>query len=255
MKWRLGIGWLALLPALALADTPDPTQLVKMAYDNWHGTSSYAEVTMTVHRPDWERTLTMASWTRGDDDALVRFTAPAKDAGNATLKLGDAMWIFNPRLNQILKLPASMMAQSWMGSDFSYNDLAKANELLTDYRHRLLDSTRQDGHTVYRIEALPKPDAATVWGKQEIRVRDDGVMVAETYFDQDMKPVKIMNTEQIAPIDGRPYPVTMSMHKADNDKEWTRIHTDAARFDVTIPDALLTQSNLRNPRKFTLEDK
>ena len=253
MKWRIGIGLLALLPALVRADTPDPTQLIKKAYDNWRGSSSYAKVTMTVHRPDWERSLTMESWTRGDDDALVRFTAPAKDAGNATLKLGDAMWIFNPRLNQILKLPASMMAQSWMGSDFSYNDLAKANELLTDYTHKLLGSTQQDGHTLYRIEGLPKPDAATVWGKQEVEIRDDGVMVEETYFDQDMKPVKIMHTDEIAPVDGRPYPVTMTMHKADNKQEWTRIHTDSARFDVKIPDALLTQSNLRNPRPFTLE--
>ena len=255
MKWRTSIGLLALLPTLALADNPDPTQLIKQAYDNWRGSSSYAEVSMTVHRPEWERTMTMASWTRGDDDALVRFTAPAKNAGNATLKLGDAMWMFNPRLNQILKLPASMMAQSWMGSDFSYNDLAKANELLTDYRHKLLDSQQQDGHTVYRIEALPKPDAATVWGKQEIKVRDDGVMMAETYFDQDMQPVKLMTTDNVATLDNRPYPVTMTMHKAGNDKEWTRIHTDSARFDINIPDALLTQSNLRNPRPFKLEAK
>lgn len=252
MKFRF---WLVLacLPTLALASNPDPTQLIKKAFDNWRGKSSFTEVSMTVHRPDWERTLAMQSWTRGDNDALVRFTKPAKDAGNATLKLGDAMWIFNPRLNQIIKLPASMMAQSWMGSDFSYNDLAKANEVLTDYTHKLTGSELQDGHTVYLIEALPKPLAATVWGKQELRIRDDGVLLGEEYFDQDMRPMKIMQTQTVAQLGGRPYPVVMTMHEASSSNQWTSIQSQQGRFNLSIPPLLFTQSNLRNPRHFSFD--
>lgn len=236
-----------------MAAEPDPGELLEQAFDNWRGTSSYTEVEMTVHRPDWERGMAMKSWTRGEDDALVRFTAPAKDAGNATLKLGNDMWIFNPRLNQILKLPASMMAQSWMGSDFSYNDLAKANDILTEYTHRLLDSEQHNGHTVYVIEALPKADAATVWGKQVVRVRDDGVMLAERYYDQDMKLVKAMTTDKVGQLDGRPYPVVMTMKKADTEDEWTRIAYQSGHFNVDLPDSLFTKSNLRNPRDYTPE--
>jgi outer membrane lipoprotein-sorting protein len=247
--WLLLTG---LLPALALAADPDPTQLIKQAFDNWRGKSSYTEVTMTVHRPDWERSMSMLSWTRGDDDSLVRFTAPAKDAGNATLKLGDDMWIFNPRLNQIIKLPASMMAQSWMGSDFSYNDLAKANEVLTQYTHKLIASEQQDGHTVYVIEALPKPEAATVWGKQVVRIRDDGVLLVENYFDQDMQLVKSMQTKTIAPLGGRPYPVLVTMHKAEATDKWTQLHFLQGHFNLRLPGALFTKANLRNPRRFSL---
>lgn len=252
MKARIWICLLIFVPSLTLADNLDPTALIKQTFDNWRGSTSYTQVTMTVHRPDWERTLSMDSWTRGEDDALVRFTAPAKDAGNATLKVKNDMWIFNPRLNQILKLPASMMAQSWMGSDFSYNDLAKANDILTEYTHKLTGTEQQEGHQVYVIEALPKPMAATVWGKQEIRIRDDGVLLGETYFDQDMKPVRVMTTEKVAPLDGRPYPVTIIMHKSNNDQQWTRIHYEKGQFNVEIPNALFTQSNLRNPRHFSL---
>ena len=248
-NWLLLVA--VLLPTLAQAD-PDPTQLIQQAFDNWRGTSSYTQVSMTVHRPEWERSMSMLSWTRGDDDSLVRFTQPAKDAGNATLKLADAMWIYNPRLNQVLKLPASMMAQSWMGSDFSYNDLAKANDILTEYSHKLSGSEQQQDHTVYIIEALPKPEAATVWGKQVIRVRDDGVLLGEDYYDQDMQLVKSMHTDKVAPLGGRPYPVEMSMQKADKKDEWTRIHFISGRFNVSMPDALFTRSNLRNPREFKL---
>ena len=243
---------LGLLPALAHAADPDPTQLIRMAFDNWRGKSSYTQVTMTVHRPDWERSMSMRSWTRGDDDALVRFTAPAKDAGNATLKLGDDMWIFNPRLNQIIKLPASMMAQAWMGSDFSYNDLAKANQVLTQYTHKLVGREHRHGHTVYVVEALPKPAAATVWGKQVVQIRDDGVLLEENYFDQDMQLVKSMQTKTVAPLGGRPYPVQVIMHKAGHSDEWTRLQFREGRFNLPLPDALFTQANLRNPRHFSL---
>ena len=247
--WLLLTG---LLPALALGADPDPTQLIKQAFDNWRGKSSYTEVTMTVHRPDWERSMSMLSWTRGDDDSLVRFTAPPKDAGNATLKLGDDMWIFNPRLNQILKLPASMMAQSWMGSDFSYNDLAKANQVLTQYTHKLIGNEQREGHGVYVIEALPKPEAATVWGKQVVRIRDDGVLLEENYFDQDMKLVKSMGTKTVAELGGRQYPVLVIMRKAESAREWTQLHFLQGHFNLHLPDALFTKSNLRNPRRFTL---
>ncbi len=116
---------------------------MRAAFDNWRAKSSQTEITMIVHRPDWERSMTMKAWSRGDDDGLVRFIAPAKDAGNATLKKGDETWVFNPKLNQVIKLPASMLAQSWMGSDFSYNDLSKSDELLTDYTHKIVGEKKR----------------------------------------------------------------------------------------------------------------
>ncbi|HZD52532.1 MAG TPA: outer membrane lipoprotein-sorting protein, partial [Woeseiaceae bacterium] len=89
--------------APALAAPPSPDEIVRRAVDYWRGDSSYMKVEMIVHRPGWERTLAMIGWTRGREDTLIRFTAPARDAGNATLKLGASMWIFTPKLNQIIK--------------------------------------------------------------------------------------------------------------------------------------------------------
>ena len=238
---------LSVAPVTAKA-APDADALLRAAYDNWRAKSSATEVTMTVHRPDWERTLRMKAWTRGDDDALVRFVAPAQDAGNATLKLGDDTWVFNPKLNQVIKLPASMMAQSWMGSDFSYNDLSKANDILTKYTHRLTATAQDAGHAVYTIEAVPKPGAPVVWGKQVVKVRDDGVMLSEAFFDQDMKLVREMTTDKVGPIGGRDYPEIMTMRPANEPGKWTRIETLSGTFGVPSPDYLFTLSNLQNPR-------
>jgi outer membrane lipoprotein-sorting protein len=234
------------LPAWAV--TADADALLRAAFDNWRAKSSTTDITMIVHRPDWERSMEMKAWTRGDADALVRFIAPAKDAGNATLKLGGETWIFNPKLNQVIKLPASMLAQSWMGSDFSYNDLSKADDILTQYTHKLIGQKTDNGHTVYTIDAIPKPAAPVVWGKLEVEVRDDGVMLAEIYYDQDMKVVRRMTTDKVGKIGGRDYPVIMTMHPADEPGKWTRIETKSGEFNITLPGYLFTLSNLQNPR-------
>jgi outer membrane lipoprotein-sorting protein len=205
-------------------------------------------VSMTIHRPSWARHLTLSAWTRGQDDALVRFTAPAMDAGNATLKLGQDTWLYNPKLNQVIKLPGSMMSQSWMGSDFSYNDLSKSEDILTDYTHRLTASAQTGGHTVWTIEAVPKPGAPVVWGKVALEIRDDFVILGETFFDQDMKPARRMTTDKVGVLDGRPYPVVMTMRPLDQPGQWTSVATDRAQFNASLPAYIFTLSNLQNPR-------
>jgi outer membrane lipoprotein-sorting protein len=232
----------------ALAATPTADAILRQAFQNYRASSSQTTVAMTVHRPDWERRLQMNGWTRGDNDALVRFVAPAKDAGNATLKVGGDTWVFNPKLNQVIKLPGSMMTQSWMGSDFSYNDLSKSEDIITDYTHRLASTTQVGGHTVWTIEATPKPGAPVVWGKVALEVRDDFVLMGETFFDQDMKPARRMTADRIAVLAGRPYPVSMTMHPLDQPSQWTRIETSDAKFNVALPAYLFTLSNLQNPR-------
>ena len=246
----IGVAAAALLGTAppAPAAGPDASALLRAAFDNWRAKSSETSLTMTIHRPSWERHLSMKAWTKGDDEALVRFTAPAKDAGNATLKTGGTTWIYNPKLNQVIELPASMLAQSWMGSDFSYNDLSKAEDLVTDYTHTIVGTATADGHTVTTIEAIPKPGAPVVWGKQRAEVRDDGIFLSVTYFDQDMKPVRTMTTDKIGPLGGRSYPVILTMRPADEPGKWTRIETTAGRFDLPLPETLFTRSNLENPR-------
>ena len=250
------IVWTALvvvaIAAPACADPgPSAADLVRAAVDYWRGNSSYIVVDMTVHRPEWQRSLSMTGWTRGREDALIRFTAPAKDAGNATLKVGAAMWIFTPKLNQVVKLPASMMAQSWMGSDFSYNDLAKSDQVVNDYNHALTATREVQGHMEYTVESTPKPGAPVVWGKQELRVRDDHVLLEELFYDQDMQLVKRLETTKIGPLGGRPYSIEMRMTDVTEDDHWTELHYGEGVFDLSLPDYLFTLSNLRDPRPWT----
>ena len=250
VRWQCFL--LALLlhgPAVAAAPPEDAATLVQRAIDYWRDTSSYAVMDMTIRRPDWERTMTIRIWTRGQKESLVRVTAPPKDAGNATLLLDNDMWSFTPKINRVIKIPSSMMNQSWMGSDFSNNDLAKADELIEQYTHKLLGKETHAGHTVYVIESTPKETAPVVWGREVVKIRDDWIILEHAFFDQQDVLVKRLTTSEIRPMGGKLIAARERMQRVDRPGEWTEVATKEIRFGIPIAAGTFTLTNLRNPRE------
>ena len=236
------------LPAQEGGSDPRAEALVRAAMDQWRGRTSASVTTMTIHREDWERTMTMKGWSSGDDLSLVRVIEPKKDAGNGTLLNDDNMWSYSPKINRIIKIPSSMMNQSWMGSDFSNRDISKSTDIIRNYDHRLTDERTEDGHTIYTITSIPHEDAAVVWGKEVIVMRDDFVMLEQQFWDQDDQLVKVMKTLEIRDMGGRAVASRLRMHKTETPEEWTEMKTDEIQFDLELPENLFTLSNLRNPR-------
>ena len=227
----------------------EAADLVKAAINYWRDVSSYSVVDMTIHRPKWERTMTLRVWTRGEKESLVRVIAPAKDAGNGTLLVDNKMWTFSPKINRIIKIPSSMMYQSWMGSDFSNNDVARADDLVYLYTHRLIGTETQEGRKVFTIEAIPFDSAPVVWGKEVIKIRDDYVLLEHAFYDQDMVLVKKVVALEIKPMGGKEIATVERMQKMDKPDEWTQILVKEAGFGINIPANTFTRSNLRNPRQ------
>ncbi len=241
---------LLLMGLSASADTGgvDAKDIVRDALNHWRGTSSHGAMTMTIHRPDWERSMSMDSWTQGEKRSLVRVTAPRKDRGNGTLMDGNNMWSFSPKINRVIKVPSSMMSQSWMGSDFSNKDISRADDIVEYYDHTLLSESEVDGHVIYEVQSVPHEDAAVVWGKEVLVVRDDHVLIEHRFYDQDGELVKALRTLEIGEMGGRTVAVRQRMEKADTPDAWTEIIVDAVEFDVELSDNVFTLSNLRNPR-------
>jgi outer membrane lipoprotein-sorting protein len=250
---------LAVLSTGLLADTAavestahepgsDAREIVRRAMDHWRGLTSHTRMTMTIHRPDWERTMTMEGWSKGDDVSLVRVVEPKRDAGNATLLLDNNMWSYSPKINRVVKVPSSMMSQSWMGSDFSNKDVAKSTDILDQYDHRLDGTAERDGHVFYTVSSVPHEDAAVVWGKEVLTIRDDWVLMEQQYWDQDGELVKVLETLEVEVMDGRPVARVMRMGEVDTPGEWTRLTAENVEFDLELPDELFTLSSLRNPR-------
>lgn len=234
-----------------LADdvTLDAKDLIQKAMDHWRGTTSYSEMTMTIHRPDWQRSMSMRTWTEGDKTTLVRVTAPKKDAGNGTLTKDNNMWTYAPKVNRIIKVPSSMMSQSWMGSDFSNKDISKSTDIIELYDHTLLETREADGHKAYVIESIPHEDAAVVWGKEIVIVRDDYVLLEQQFWDQDNILVKSMKAHDINQLGGRTVASVVRMSNTESPDEWTQMSVQAIQFDIKHNSNLFTLSNLRNPRQ------
>lgn len=235
--------------AMGTAEERDASDIVRDAVDHWRGVSSYSEIQMIIHRPDWERSMTMRVWTRGDEQSLVRVTEPARDRGNGTLTDDDSMWTYSPRVNRVIKIPSSMMGQSWMGSDFSNKDIARADDIVDQYEHTLLGTEVVDGVTVYEIESVPFEDAAVVWGREVLRIRADNVVLEHRFYDQDDLLVKALDSLEIGEMGGRVVALRQRMAKVDTPGEWTEIRVLDVEYDIDVPDSMFTLSNLRNPRE------
>lgn len=236
------------LSAVVDAAERNATQIVRDALNHWRGLTSRGEMTMTIHRPDWERSMSMRTWTQGEKRSLVRVTAPPKDRGNGTLLDDNNMWTFSPKVNRVIKVPSSMMNQSWMGSDFSNNDISRADDIVEEYDHTLLSETDVDDFVAYEIESIPHEDAAVVWGKEVLVVRSDNVLMEHRFYDQDGKLVKSLSTLEIGEMGGRTVAIQQRMNKVEAPEEWTEVVVDAMEFDVELGDNVFTLSNLRNPR-------
>jgi len=231
-------------PAMAL----DPRELVREAIDHWRGVASVGEMTMIIHRPDWERTMSMESWTQGAKESLVRVTAPQKDRGNGTLMIDNSMWNYSPKVNRVIKVPSSMMGQSWMGSDFSNKDVSRSDDIVDQYTHTLLETTEHDGITVYVIESIPLEEAAVVWGREVLRIRADLVLLEQRYYDQEGELVQTLEALEIGEMGGRVIALRQRMSKQDAPEEWTEMQVKTMDYDVNLDPGLFTLANLRNPR-------
>ena len=224
-------------------------EIVRASIDYWRGASSYTEAEMKIIRPGWSRKLAFRAWSKGMDKSLIRFTAPAKDAGTASLTLEDDMWSFSPKINRVIRIPPSMRGQSWMGSDFSYQDLAKVDDIVRRYHHQILKEEKNDlGMSIYLIESIPKENAPVVWGKEHLLIREDYIMLEHVFFDQDGKLIKRLISEDITMIGGRLYPRVMKMIQVENPGESTEVIHKSIDFRPELNQSLFTLSSLRNPR-------
>ena len=227
------------------AQEPSAHDVVDRAEKALWGTTVQAQLTMTVTTPRWERTLELQSWMERPRRSFIRIRAPAKEAGIASLRIGPEMWNYLPTVERTIKVPPSMMLQPWMGSDFSNDDLVKESSMVDDYTHRFVGSDTAGGVAVYVIEALPKPDAAVVWGRLVLRVRKaDFLPLRVEYYDERGTLIRVLTYSEIRPIGGRTIPTQWEMRPIAKPGNLTTIVLKRATFDAAIPADVFTQRNL-----------
>ncbi|PIU19630.1 MAG: outer membrane lipoprotein-sorting protein [Elusimicrobia bacterium CG08_land_8_20_14_0_20_59_10] len=209
---------------------------------------SRAELEMEVITPDWSRKLSMDFWTEGLDKTFIRINSPARDAGAATLRKGGAMWNYFPKINKVMKVPPSMMLGSWMGSDFTNDDLVKESTLLDDYYGEFFTPEKPDPALHY-IKLKPRQGTVSLWAAIELAIRKSDLLpVREDYYDEKGRRQRTMEFSDVAELGGRTLPRVMRMVPLSRAGHSTTIRYKAAQFDGELPADTFTLRNLQRTK-------
>ncbi len=221
-------------------------EIIKKADDKSRGLTSQSELVLTIIRPDWTRSVTMKSWQKGTDYAIILITSPAKDKGQVFLKIKTDMWNWITSIEKMIKIPPSMMLQSWMGSDFTNDDLVKESSIVTDYSQKLLGKDTIRGELCYKIELTPLTDAAVTWGKVIMWITVNGFNQWKTeFYNEDMEVVNIMNGYNIKKMGDREIPTRLEILPADKNGYKTVLETRSIVFNKPISDSFFSQQNMK----------
>ncbi|WP_229624757.1 outer membrane lipoprotein-sorting protein [Vibrio parahaemolyticus] len=223
--------------------------IVQKSDQAMRGKSSYSEATMEIVRPDWTRSMTMKSWTKGTELSLVLVTAPAKDKGSASLKRHKEMWNWVPSIERVIKIAPSMLSQSWMGSDFTNDDLINQSSIVVDYQHALLGNDSFEGDKVWVIEATAKPDAPVVWNKVTLWISQSTYLQRKVeFYDEFDERVNVLTTYDVKELGGRKIATRMEMKPVDKPGNKTIFTTHQAQFDFDINDDFFSQQQMKSLR-------
>jgi len=251
----LVLGAALALPPMARAQTTDcagltvPSEIVDCVDRIMRGESSQGISTMEVVTENWSRAMEMQMWSLGTEHALVRILSPRKDAGTATLKAGTEIWNYLPRVDRTIKIPASLMSASWMGSHFTNDDLVKESRLIEDYEITLAYEGDRDGVEVWEFDLIPRPEAPVVWGRIGYQVRkDDAMPVWARYYDEDGELVRTMTFFDYRELGGRLVPATMRVVPEDKPGEFTEVRYSELEFDVELDEEFFSLRRLRDTR-------
>ncbi len=224
-------------------------EVVQKMDTNMRGKHSMQEMTMTIIRPTWKRTVSMKGWTLGQKYSMILITAPAKEKGQVFLKRDKDMWNWVPSINRMIKIPPSMMSQSWMGSDFTNDDLVKESSVIVDYNHSFIGEEKFEGRDCYKIQLLPKEDAAVVWGKIILWItKNDYLELKVEFYDEDGYLMNTQYLSDIKTIGGRTLPTHWEMVPAKEEGKKTIIEVVKADFTTPIPESFFSQQNMKRLR-------
>lgn len=240
-------GFISILFIVALPSfSQDADTIVKKADEKMRGSSSQVEITINIIRPSWKRSLELKAWIKGSDYSMILITAPAKDKGIAFLKRKKEVWNWYPTLERTIKLPPSMMSQSWMGTDFTNDDLVKESSVVTDYDHSIIGDTLYEGRKCYIIQMIPKPQAAVVWSKVIVCIdKIDFMELHSRFYDEEGKLVNMMNAHDPKVMDGRLIPTRFEMIPADKKDHKTEMIYRFIRYNQSIEDSFFTIERMK----------
>ncbi len=230
----------------AKADNISPEKILNNIDDLYRSNTSHGILTLSVTTVNWQRTLTLEQWSKGEEKSLIKVLKPKKEKGLTTLRVDKNVWNYMPKVKRVVKIPSSMMSSSWMGSHFTNDDLVKQSRMAEDYTFSITFEGMKDGKEIIEVTCLPNKEAAIVWGKVEVVVyADDYLPLRLIYYDEDLLLSRTLEFTNIEMMDGKMIPTMMNMIPTDEPGESTTMKWEEIQFDVTIDDEFFSLRKLQ----------
>ncbi|MEP0985720.1 outer membrane lipoprotein-sorting protein [Ekhidna sp.] len=246
-KSLLTIVLIAICGSYALAQ--DAKEIIRKTDEKRRGEAATANMTISIIRPTWSRVMDVKTWSRGTHYSLILITSPARDKGTVFLKRDKEIWNWLPSIERNVKLPPSMMMQSWMGSDFTNDDLIKESSIVEDYTHKILGDSVIEGRECWKIELIPKPDVAVVWGKVINWIdKDEYIELRSEMYDEDGYLVNEVNFLEIKDLGGRMLPSVMEFIPAEKEGHKTLIRYHQVDYNANISENFFSLQNMKRVR-------
>jgi outer membrane lipoprotein-sorting protein len=243
--------YLSIIPLLLATTLNAQTakEIVEKADELMRANSSYSEIEMTIQKPDWSRTMGMKVWALEPDYAIIYITEPARDKGTVTLKRFNEVWNWLPSAQKVIKIPPSMMLQSWMGSDFTNDDLVRASSIVKDYTHELIGEEKINGYDCYKIKLIPKPEAGVVWGKIISWISKEKYLQVKTdYYDEEDELIKSFLGTEEQKMDGRDIFAHWEMIPYNEPGNKTILDYKEIKFNIKIEESYFSEQNMKRVR-------
>lgn len=231
-----------LLFAAAIVTAQTAEEIITQSENTFKGKTSIGTYEMKVVTPEYSREMKMDYWWDDENDkALIKTIAPKKESGNKWLKIGNEMWNYLKTTETTIKIPPSMMLQSWNGSDFTNDDLARESSLNDDYKHSIIAEEVINEAECWKISSIPRPDAAVVWGKLYTWIRKDDYLPAVTqYYDEKGQLVRYMVYSDFQMMDGRRVAAKWSMYNKVKTGHRTEFIINDIKFDRSISESIFS---------------
>ena len=239
-------GMAALVFALSV-EAQTAKEIVQRTDEKMRGKSSEAVILIRTIRPGWSREMKVKTWMQGTQFAMIRVESPPKDKGIIYLKRKTEVWNWIPSIEKVIKLPPSMMSQSWMGTDFSNDDLVRESSIVHDYSHRFSGDTVINGKDCYLITMIPLPDAPVVWGKLIVCIdKTDLVELHVRFYDEEGVLINFMNGYDVKMMGGRLIPTRFEMIPVNKKNQRTEMIYQQIRFNIPIDEGFFTTEKMRS---------
>ncbi|MCK4852588.1 MAG: outer membrane lipoprotein-sorting protein, partial [Candidatus Omnitrophica bacterium] len=223
------------------------TEIIKKSERAIRGNTQIGIYEIVIKTRRWTRTMKMKSYeSRRQKRSFTEIYAPKKDAGNRFLLINKNMWHYVPKLQQTVKISPSMMLESWMGSDFTNDDIVKESSIVNDYTHSTIGKETISGHKCYKIKLMPKPDSAVVWGKILYFAREnDYLPVREEYYNEHNILKKVMTCSNFKKMHDRIIPTLYKMRTIKKKNRYTLMKIKRIKFNAGIPGRIFSLQNLK----------